>query len=173
MTKEDKYIIYHHNRYYTILIFYKIIEDQKYYLGNYYNPDGYITLKGIYIKQNGYFTLHGNATEYTFSNKILTESRYEYGIKVSGKEYYYTSPNKLKYEGNYYNEKMHGLGKLYNKNGDYIEINFNMNIPYGCGIYYNSKTKKEIVIEVNKKKWYNIIQQLKWQELFHTIHILV
>jgi len=68
---------------------------------------------------------------------------------------------------------MHGLGRLYNREGDYIEINFNMNIPYGCGIYYNSKTKKEIIIEVNNKEWYNIIQQLEWQELFCSKAIFV
>jgi len=173
MTKKDQFIIHHHNKYYTKLRFYKLMKEQEYYLGDYCSPDGYIALRGFYIKQNDHYILHGNVMEYTRSDEIISESKYEYGVKVSGKDYYYTLPNKLKYEGNYYNEKMHGLGRLYNREGDYIEINFNMNIPYGCGIYYNSKTKKEIIIEVNNKEWYNIIQQLEWQELFCSKAIFV
>jgi hypothetical protein len=173
MTKEDTHIIHHHNKYYTKLIFYKLIEDQEYYLGDYCNPDGNIALRGFYIKHNNEYILHGNTIEYTFGGEILSYSKYEYGIKVSGKEYYYTLPNKLKYEGNYHNEKMHGLGKLYNREGDNIEINFNMNIPHGIGIYYNSKTKKEYNIKVNNEEWYNIIHKLEWHELFCSKTLLI
>ena len=173
MTKEDKYIIHHHNKYYTILRYHSLVSEKDYYLGEYCSPTGYITLRGFYIKQNDYYILHGNVIEYTFSNKIISESKYVYGVKVSGKQYYYNPSNLIKYEGNYYNEKMHGLGRLYNREEDYIEINFNMNIPYGIGVYYNSKTKKEKLIEVNKKEWYNVIQQLEWHELFYSKPIFI
>ena len=52
MTKKNKEIcIIHHNKYYTRLRYHSLVDKKDYYLGDYCSPEGYITLRGFYIKQ--------------------------------------------------------------------------------------------------------------------------
>ena len=173
ITNKKAFIIHHDNTYYTKLKYHNIVKDIVYYLGDYCNSNDRIILRGYYILYDNYYILHGNAMLYTLNDTILSECVYEYGVKIYGKDYYYNTSNLIKYEGEYYNEKMHGLGIIYNRKGDYIEMNFNNNIPYGAGLYYNSETTKIKVIEVNKKEWYNIIHNLEWDEIFNYNDILI
>ena len=87
---------------------------------------------------------HGKGKEYDIDGNVLFEGEYENGLKKEGKEFYYIN-QKLKYEGNYLNNKWYE-GYLYNiKNEEKYEIKSGNGIikefyENGC-LYYEGELK--------------------------------
>ena len=120
----------------------KVELNNKIFFIDYYPSEYFTTIwKGNYNFDN---QKHGKGEEYDIDGNIIFEGEYENGLKKEGKEFYYIN-QKLKYEGNYLNNKWYE-GNLFNiKNEEKYEIKSGNGIikefyENGC-LYYEGELK--------------------------------
>ena len=123
-----------------------------------YDAQGNIIYEGEY--KNGMRNGKGKAFE---NNKVLFEGKYQNGKMWNGFEYKYLEDGKIrrneyfkgkiKFEGEYLNDKKNGNGKEYNTKGKLIyEGEYSNGKRNGRGIEYNTDGKFEGEFK-NGKKW--------------------